>query len=223
VPDLHDLGGKPEHFGPILRDHEDAVFHAPWERRVFGMTTFLQLLFGLNLDAFRAELERLPTGAYFSPYYARWLSVLERRYAPLADGTESVSRARVAFTVGTVRATMGRATLPRWVNAYVSPRMVGGAKHSRQTPAFAVGDVVRVRPERHSGHTRQPGYVTGRAGTITAHHGAAVFADDHAATGSKAPEHLYEVAFDGAELWGDRAEPNTEVRIELFEPYLEHP
>ena len=34
-------------------------------------------------------------------------------------------------------------------------------------------------------------------------------------------EHLYMVAFDGAELWGDGAEPNTEIRIELFEPYLE--
>ena len=29
------------------------------------------------------------------------------------------------------------------------------------------------------------------------------------------------MVFEAAELWGDRAEPNTEVRIELFEPYLE--
>ena len=51
--------------------------------------------------------------------------------------------------------------------------------------------------------------------------GAAVFADVHAEARTKVAEHLYTVAFEGAELWGDRAEPNTEIRIELFEPYLE--
>jgi nitrile hydratase len=104
----------------------------------------------------------------------------------------------------------------------VFPRVVGGAKVARHRPKFTLGDAVRVRAERSDGHTRQPGYVTGRRGIIVDHRGAAVFADVHAGpTRAKVAEHLYTVAFDGAELWGADAEPNTETRIELFEPYLE--
>lgn len=223
MPDQHDLGGRAEFYGPIPHTPDEPVFHAPWEGRVFGVATFIQTLLGPNFDAFRAELERLPRGAYFGPYYGRWLGTMERLYEPLVSGTQKVSKAKVAVAVATLRSTMGRPTLPRWMNAHVTPRVVGGAKRTSRPPAFAVGDSVRVRTERHDGHTRQPGYVTGRLGTVTAHHGAAVFADDHAATGSTRPQHLYEVAFTGNELWGDSAEPNTEVRIDLFEPYLEQP
>jgi nitrile hydratase len=35
------------------------------------------------------------------------------------------------------------------------------------------------------------------------------------------PQHLYTVAFQGGDLWGDAAEPGTEVRVDLFEAYLE--
>jgi nitrile hydratase len=114
-----------------------------------------------------------------------------------------------------------RPTLPRFVNVRVMPRIVGGAKRARHAPKFGVGDPVRVRAERNNGHTRQPAYVTGRRGVIVDHRGAAVFADVHAAARTKVAEHLYTVAFEGAELWGDGAESNTEIRIELFEPYLE--
>jgi nitrile hydratase len=63
--------------------------------------------------------------------------------------------------------------------------------------------------------------VTGHRGTIVQHRGAAVFADMHAEARTKVAEHLYTVAFEGAELWGASADPNTEIRIELFEAYLE--
>ncbi len=71
------------------------------------------------------------------------------------------------------------------------------------------------------GHTRQPAYVTGKPGVVVAHLGATVFPDAHAVGRRARPQHLYTVAFDGGDLWGNTAEPNTEVRVDLYEPYLE--
>lgn len=221
MPDLHDLGGKREFFGPIPHAVTEPVFHERWEGRVFGVATFMQILLGPNFDAFRSTVERLPREEYYGPYYGRWLGVMEQKLAGFLTGARSVSPAKVAATSLILRKVLTRPTLPRLLNAQVMPRFVGGAKTARHTARFGVGDAVRVRAERHDGHTRQPAYVTGRRGVVVDHRGAAVFADVHAATRAETPEHLYCVAFDGSELWGEGAEPNTEVRIELFEPYLE--
>jgi nitrile hydratase len=35
------------------------------------------------------------------------------------------------------------------------------------------------------------------------------------------PEPVYAVRFDGVELWGDSAEPNSAVYIDMWESYLE--
>ena len=218
---MHDLGGKREFFAPIEHAPTEPVFHEAWEGRVVGIATFLQTLFGPNFDAFRAKLERLPPEEYFGPYYGRWLGVLERTFGRRRDGGRSVPRIKVVSTALMLNRSVLRPRVPRLIAAHVMPWIAGNAKRASKPPRFKVGDDVRVRAERYDGHTRQPGYVTGRHGIVTDHRGAAVFADTHAATGSTAAEHLYIVAFDGAELWGAAAEPNTEVRIELFEPYLE--
>lgn len=218
---MHDLGGRRESFGPIPYVASEPVFHAPWEGRVYGIATFVQMVFGPNFDAFRAVMEKLPPAEYRTSYYARWLGVLERMLAPYVGGHQSPPRTKVAGARLAVRRVLARPTLPRFLNARVMPRVVGGAKRAHHKPRFVVGDEVRVGARRADGHTRQPGYITGRRGVVVDHRGAAVFADVHAATGAKVAAHLYIVAFDGAELWGDRAEPNTEIRIELFEPYLE--
>jgi nitrile hydratase len=103
----------------------------------------------------------------------------------------------------------------------VLPRVFGAARPARHRPRFAVGDRIRVRGWQAQGHTRQPGYVTGKQGVVTAHLGATLFPDAHAVGHRSRPEHLYSVAFDGQELWGEAAEPETEVRVDLYEPYLE--
>jgi nitrile hydratase beta subunit len=218
---MHDIGGKREFFAPIDHAASEPVFHEPWEGRVFGVATFLQTLYGPNFDAFRAVMEGLPREDYFGPYYGRWLGVLERTLGRHLSGQRSVPKVKVAVTAMVLNRIALRPKVPRLLATHVMPRVVGNAKRSRRPARFAVGDAVRVRAERADGHTRQPGYVTGRRGTVVAHHGAAVFADEHAATGAEVAEHLYVVGFDGAELWGQQAEPNTELRIELFEPYLE--
>jgi nitrile hydratase beta subunit len=225
----HDMGGRTESFGPIVREDGEPVFHAPWEARVFGISTFVQTLFGVNLDRGRRIIERLPAEEYSGPYYLGWLVILEQTLRPYLDGYRSVARVKVAGTTGVLRYGMGRRRLPRLINSRIMPRIVGGGRRPKKPPQFHAGDRVRVAADRPSGHNRCPGYVSGRIGTVTAHLGAAVFADRNAENvlgsrtmrGSKTPEHLYTVAFDGAELWGAEAEPNTEVLVDLFEPYLE--
>ena len=218
---MHDLGGRREFFGPIAHTLSEPVFHEEWEGRVFGIATFVQTVFGPNFDSFRAVMEKLPPEEYRGPYYGRWLSVLERMLGSYVRGTRPVPRTKVAGAAFSIRHVLARPTLPRFMNVQVMPRIVGGAKRAHHKPKFRLGDAVCVRAECHDGHTRQPGYVTGRRGTIVEHRGAAVFADVHAEARTKVAEHLYTVAFEGVELWGDGAEPNTEIRIELFEPYLE--
>jgi nitrile hydratase len=225
------MGGRVELFGPIVVEDDEPVFHARWEERVFGISTFVQTLFGVNLDRGRAIIERMPAEEYSGPYYQHWLVILEQTLRPYLAGERSVSRLKVAATARILRIGMGRRRQPRLINGWLMPRIVGGASRSRKPPRFQVGDRVRVRAEQASGHTRQPGYVTGRGGPVAAQIGAGVLADRNAKNvlgerpqkGSRAPEHLYTVAFDAVELWGDNAEPNTEVLVDLFEPYVETP
>ena len=238
VPDVHDLGGRAEHFAPVRygpSDVAEPVFHERWEARVFGLVSFMQPTLGKAIDEFRYEIERLPAQQYFRSYYARWLAALENqleRDGYLADGeldaklsgqpagkSRRGSRVRVRLAAVVLRA-ITRPTLPRWVCVHVLPLVFGGVRWTRRAPMFAVGDTVKVRPRR-DGHTRQPGYVTGKTGVVTEHHGAALLPDARAIGRRESPQHLYTVAFDGRELWGSNAEDGTEVRIDLYEPYLE--
>jgi nitrile hydratase len=63
--------------------------------------------------------------------------------------------------------------------------------------------------------------VTGKRGVITAHLGATLFPDAHAVGRRARPQHIYTVAFEANDLWGERAERDTEIRVDLYEPYLE--
>jgi hypothetical protein len=48
-----------------------------------------------------------------------------------------------------------------------------------------------------------------------------VFPDVHARGRDEDPQHLYTVAFDGAEVWGPTSEQGVVLLVDLFEPYLE--
>jgi nitrile hydratase len=213
------------------------VFHSRAEGRVFAISGFVLALVGRNLDAFRFAMERLPRELYLSGYYRRMLGGCEELLvstghlgpdevaARLAGrsavpGHRGSSRLRLAGTAQAMRRLL-RPTLPRWVCAHVLPRVFGSSRPTLRRPRFRVGDQVRVRAHQSPGHTRQPGYATGKPGVVNAHLGSTLFPDAHAAFRRARPEHLYTVAFAGADLWGERAEPDTEVCVDLYEPYLE--
>ncbi len=235
---LSDVGGRPEFFGTIDREVDEPAFHHPWEGRVFGMSVYVQSLFGPNTDAARSQMEQLPGEVFWSSYYRRWLGGLERRLVhdgylgedevdARVNGREPAivgrraPRGRRAVTSAVLR-RLARPTLPTWLAAHVLPRALGNSRPSFRRPRFSVGDAVRVGIGATPGHTRKPDYVAGKLGVITARHGAALLPDAHAERRRDA-QHLYTVAFAGTDLWGDAAEPGTEVRIDLFEPYLETP
>jgi len=88
-------------------------------------------------------------------------------------------------------------------------------------PRFRIGQRVVVRDVRTRGHTRCPRYVRRRRGVVERHHGAWVFPDAHAHGRGEEPQHVYGVAFDARELWGETAEPATRVSVDLFESYLD--
>jgi nitrile hydratase beta subunit len=231
------MGGRPEFFGPIVSEPNEPVFHARWESRVFGISPFVLALFGGNIDATRFAIEQLPREVYLSSYYRRWLGAFEgllvrAGYLGPAEvdarvegrqaepGTRRVSRVRLAVTSKVLRSFL-RPSLPRWLCAHVLPRVIGTSRPALRRRRFSVGDRIRVRGERASGHTRQPGYVTGKPGVVTAHHGGMLYPDAHAVRRRARPQHLYTVAFEGSDLWGDGADAVTEVRVDLFEAYLE--
>ena len=87
-------------------------------------------------------------------------------------------------------------------------------------PRFRVGEKVLARNINPMGHTRMPRYVRGRSGTIDRDHGVFTFADSHAMTRDKKPQHLYSVRFSATELWGDNASPRDSVYVDLWDDHL---
>ncbi len=231
------MGGRTELFGPVVREPNEPVFHARWEGRVFGMVLFAVVRFGRNIDATRFAQERLPRDVYLSGYYQRWLAGFESQLVRAghlgADEVDARLAGRASLTAAPRTSRMNlavtarmisfllRPRFPHWFAAQVLPRLVGTARPTARGPQYAVDDRVRVRNYRPPGHTRQPGYVTGKPGVVVAHLGSTAFPDAHAVGRRARPQHLYTVSFDASDLWGAAAEPAAEVRVDLYGAYLE--
>ena len=71
------------------------------------------------------------------------------------------------------------------------------------------------------GHTRLPRYARGKIGTVESVHGVHVFPDSNAHGRGEAPQWLYTVVFDAAEIWGRDGDPAQTLSIDAWESYLE--
>lgn len=119
----------------------------------------------------------------------------------------------------------------RWLDALErlveesDPRLLARSPDAKReverAPRFAEADRVRVRDLHRRGHTRMPGYVRGRVGVVERVHPAFVFPDTHAHGEGENPEHVYAVRFESGALFGEDAEPDVAVHVDLFESYLE--
>ena len=83
--------------------------------------------------------------------------------------------------------------------------------------SFEPGRAVRARLHGAPGHTRLPGYVRGRPGTVHALRGRFPFPDEAARHGRAEPQALYCVRFAARDLWGTG---DHDVYLDLFESYL---
>jgi nitrile hydratase len=206
-------------FGPIdLGPYGRATIHADWERRLVGIEELTADRY-FSLDAFRYGIERMDPAHYLrSSYFERWLETI---VANLIEGgvlTADELEAR------TERLQQPDAVLPgpaAGVDRPAAPVQPSDPAPAAPDPRFAPGDAVITRNVHPTGHTRLPRYARGKRGTILLVHGPEVFADTNAHGLGEHPQVVYNVRFDGRELWGDSAEPATMVSIDLWESYLE--
>jgi len=207
VNGIHDMGGM-DGFGPVEVEANEPVFHQRWEARVFG----INLLFTGNVDAGRHAIERIPPAEYLGlPYYGRWLRALEARLAELGVLGQGELDARIA----------GRPYPPSTPPGPLPAASPDARREVERAPAFRVGQRVRARNWQPRGHTRLPAYARGRCGVVAIVHPAFVLPDTNAHGRGEHPEHVYAVRFEGAELWGSTAEPDSCVYLDCFESYLE--
>jgi len=216
----HDLGGM-HGFGPINAEAEakEPVFHADWEKRVFGLVRAIGALGKWNSDRARSAREQQhPVDYLRHSYYENWLAGLEKMLveAGLATAEELASGQASQLADEAVRKHLLHA---EEVAAAVA-RGSSATMPADAPPRFRPGDRVRARNRHPAGHTRQPRYVRGRVGVIQEHHGAHVL-PDLSAEGARVGRHLYSVRFEASELWGDNANGNSAVYVDLWDDYLE--
>ena len=217
---VHDLGGM-QGFGPVRPEpeSEEPVFHEQWEGRVYAMVRLIGSLELWNLDMTRRARESLPPADYLAySYYEIWLAALRKQL--LKSGLVSEEELRT----GRALAAVSGAILKRVMRAEqvrAKPFMTTSYRRPAPGPAwFAPGDRVRARNCHPHGHTREPRYVRGHVGTIDAHYGSQVY-PDLSADGVVEGRHLYCVRFAARELWGESADVNSAVYVDLWEEYLE--
>lgn len=201
---VHDLGGI-DGFGPVDAPPSEPVFAHDWERRAMRATIATSLGLGIPTPRFRHSIERMDPAHYLSSsYYEHWLTGTATSLVEEGKTTQEdlERRAGGRFPISRpVRGTLGDAGAPE--------------------PRFAVGDRVRVRAWHPLGHTRAPRYVQGKRGVIVRYDGLHNFPDVEAHGGGQIPVPAYSVRFDATELWGEAAEPNAHMHVDLYDQYLE--
>lgn len=225
---------------PEITTLEKRVFVEEWEKRIFGIHVAMMglsnhlgsALPGYPIDevptTFKDEWTwaDLRTGAeamnpfdYFKyRYYEKWLGGITQFFIDKGYVTEEELTARMAEPAPTETET--KPEIDDQVIAYL--RNGDSPRRDVAHPKFAVGERVRVTNVPAGSHTRLPGYLRGRVGTIER-----IFEGDyayfvHTGDGIGDPMPVYAVAFDPVEIWGPRAEPGPEtLYAELYEAYLE--
>jgi len=220
---VHDIGGM-DGFGPVTPQPNEPVFHEPWEGRVFALNLSRAGQPPSTLDAGRYRQECLDPVVYLaSSYYERWLASTE--IAIVAGGalTRDEIEARVRQLAADPDRPIPRREDPAIAQAIARALRAGRpvTREIRRQPRFAVGDRIMTRNLNPHGHTRIPRYARGKRGVIAHHHGAHVFPDTNAHGLGENPQHLYSVRFSARELWGDAAEPNESILLDLWESYLD--
>ncbi len=214
---VHDMGGM-DGFGKVEPEANEPTFHEKWEGRVMAMVRAMGAAGAYNIDTSRFYRESLPPHIYLaSSYYQKWLLGLEDNLLDKGFVTESDLATghakdpgkplkRGKFALGDVERIMVRGDFERQATA----------------PAkFKAGDRVRAKNMHPTTHTRLPRYTRGHVGVVERILGCQVFPDSAALELGENPQWLYNVAFDGGELWGPDADPTVKISIDAFEPYLE--
>jgi nitrile hydratase len=219
---VHDLGGM-QGFGPVEREADEPAFHARWEAAVLAMMRAGGARGLYNIDEFRHGIERMRPADYLrASYYEKWLDGITRLCLEKGVVTAAELDERIAFFRERPDAPASaaiRGPLPPRV-PFDAGWLQDAIRDTGARPRYGPGDAVITRRFHPRGHTRLPRYARGKCGVIDRCHGVHVFPDTHAHGLGEAPQPLYSVRFDGRELWGESAEANQQVHIDLWESYL---
>ena len=212
---IHDMGGM-DGFGPIVIERDEPVFHAAWEGRVYAIRGHL-------VGSVRATIERMPPAQYLATsYYEKWLWAKTQNLLANGAFTQAELDAQIAYFSVHPDAEPPRRDDPIAAQKAValslqpvSHRHNIGASH-----AYQIGEHVRAKNIHPRGHTRLPRYVRGKQCVIVKTYGIQEF-DDGWPYEKSPPQPLYNVRFEGQELWGESAEPKSVVYLDMWESYLE--
>jgi nitrile hydratase beta subunit len=214
---IHDMGGM-QGFESLEFDPDEPVFAEEWHKRVFGMGALGARMSGTNQPAFRFAIERVhPVQYLLDGYYGRWL-----------DGTMNLLIDSGVIARGEVEARVRRAAgedvpdppAPTGSKPDYQATAAGSLREVDRPPRFNVGDRVRAKDMHPVGHTRLPRYVRNRTGTVERMQPSQLFPDTHAHFQGENPQHVYCVAFDSNDVWGDDGDRCT-IYVDLYDNYLE--
>ena len=207
----HDVGGMQD-MGPVRPEHNEPVFHAEWEKRVFALFNAVDVEWPLR----RTQIELIPPAEYLRmSYYERWLAALQQIL--IETGMATPAEIESGKAVGKAAAghhVLTAAEVPSWNVPDTSPKLTA-------TAHFHPGQRVRARNLNPVGHTRLPRYVRGKLGTIERDGDVEALQDSDIQGLGPKQQHVYTVRFAARELWGDRASPHDYVYAALWEGYLE--
>ena len=216
---IHDLGGM-HGFGPVEREENEPPFHAPWEAAMVAIQDAVCNTV-INIDEFRHGIERMAPGHYIeSSYFEHWLDGIARVLVEKGEIATEELDARTAF----FEQREGTPATAAVVELPAEPRPRRGGRVIREpagAPRFAPGERVVTCVVSPPGHTRLPRYARGKRGVVERAHGTHVFPDSNAHGRGEQPQPVYSVRFSARELWGEGAEPNQSVNLDLWESYLE--
>jgi nitrile hydratase len=239
----HHLGGL-EGLGTIAFDRR--VFAEDWERRIFGIhVAMMGLSRHLGQALPRYPIDEVPTVfadtwtwadlrtaaeamnpvAYLQyRYFENWLGGVTAHFVSQGYVSEDELEQRTT-------AYLERPELPlpaggdtrideqviRYLKEGDSPR-----RGPADTPLFGVGDRVTVKDVPVTDHTRLPGYLRGRTGTVERRfEGNYRYFCSTGPDGIGDPMPVYAVRFEPADIWGELAEPGMAIYGELYEAYLQ--
>lgn len=220
---IHDMGGL-HGFGPVEIEPNEPVFHGRWEGRVYAMTQVLDTKGIYNLDEHRHEIELMDAASYLTDgYYGRWLFAMES----ILTRKGIICRAEVDQRVTDLEQGNQSTPFTQPNRNWPLPsdqKIPWGAwrKEVSVSPKFRVGERVTVKNHQPAGHTRLPHFVRNKSGVIAIVNAQAwVLPDTRAHNVGENLQPVYNVTFSAIEIWGDAAESNVDIKVDLSEDYIE--
>ena len=217
---IHDMGGM-HGFGEIPYEENEPVFHAAWEGRVYAMAMYTPV--GVP-GGFRYMIEKMAPAAYLNAsYYEKWMHARTQGMLEQGSFTQKELDEKIEFFKNNPEMMPPVATDSNRVEKALKAMYKQQPADPSQPdpPQFKVGDAIRAKNMHPVGHTRLPRYCRGKRGVVT-HYYEYWWVDDTPPAGEEhAIEPLYRIKFEGEELWGEEAEPNQVLYIDMFESYLD--